>query len=187
MAAAPQRGLAVTWPNSHERRSPQPSWHLLVSDQSEARQVPSYIELSSSRQPRVRLCTVQSSLRTRTGKRATVRSTKPLELRKAALLSLVQRRVARVALQFGIVRCMLPKSHTPTWQSGATFTGQNKCSKSMVKLLASMLRSSVGSVGRLDLQPPVVVDELLATTPLCATARTQLGHPYFLQSGKRHQ
>ena len=57
----------------------------------------------------------------------------------------------------------------------------------MGKLLASMLRSSVGSVGKLDLQPPVVVDDMLVTTPLCATARTQLGHPYFLQSGKRHQ
>ena len=53
------------WANPHERRLPQPSWHLLVSDQTEARQFrpTSRGGCSSSRQPRVRLCTVKPSSR----------------------------------------------------------------------------------------------------------------------------
>jgi len=70
--------------------------------------------LGCSRQPRVRLCTVKSSLRTGkvfAAKSATVRSTEPLELRQAALLPLIQRNVVRVALQSGVGRCKLTWAH----------------------------------------------------------------------------
>ena len=97
----------------------------------------------------------------------------PLELRQVVFLPLIQRNIVRVALQFGVVRCMLPKS-APAQDPDLAV----RCHVHELEQMQQEYGRTTGGqqswIGKLDSLPPLVVDQMLCNCIMLPPSRTCL-------------